>query len=199
MAEAATLQPPPLMLPEAEAALLRETYGRAGAILEYGTGGSTIVASQVAGADVFSVESDPDWLAGLARWFEAEPPVARVRLHHADIGPTGRWGVPLDNRAWRRFHRYPLDVWDREDFVAPDVVLIDGRFRTGCFLATLFRARRPVTVLFDDYAGRASYHGVERYAKPAEIVGRMARFEIEPRQVPAGDLTWILSEFTRRH
>ncbi|GGL65321.1 hypothetical protein [Wenxinia marina] len=199
MAETAALQPPELRLPEAEAALLRDLYGRARAILEYGSGGSTAVAAEQPEADVFTVESDADWIARLEAWFTAHPPKARLRFHHADIGPTAKWGKPADNRAWRRFHRYPLGVWDRDDFVQPDVVLIDGRFRTGCFLATLFRTAAPVTVLFDDYAGRAPYHVVERFGAPAEIVGRMARFEVTPRPIEGADLDFIMTEFTRRH
>ena len=49
MTGAAPITRPELTMPEAESALLRETYGRAGVILEYGTGGSTVVASELPG------------------------------------------------------------------------------------------------------------------------------------------------------
>lgn len=198
MAETRELAPPKLTLPAAEADLLIGEYARAGVILEYGTGGSTVLAGDAEGRTVFSVESDRDWLDDLAAWFAAHPPRAAVHLHHADVGPTGKWGAPTNNRAWARFHRYPLGVWEREDFVHPDLVLIDGRFRAGCLLATLFRIDRPVTVLFDDYTGRPGYHAVERYVQPSELVGRMARFELTPMDMPRTDLAWVMDQFTKR-
>ena len=57
MSLAAPITRPELTLPEAEAALLRETYDRAGVILEYGSGGSTVLAAEQPGKTVPSVES----------------------------------------------------------------------------------------------------------------------------------------------
>lgn len=198
MVDAATLMAPKVTMPEAEAAFLRAAYQRAGGILEYGTGGSTTMAAAVPGAVVWSVESDRAFLDDMAAWFEAHPPKARVHLHHANIGPTGKWGAPRDDTKWRRWKSYPLGVWDAAGFQQPDVVLIDGRFRAACFLAVAFRTARPVNVFWDDYVDRERYHEVERLAKPAEIVGRMARFEVEPMQPTGADLAWIMDVFGRR-
>jgi hypothetical protein len=118
----------------------------------------------------------------MTEWFAANPPLSAVVLHHGDIGPTTDWGRPASESQWRKFLNYPLSVWDRSDLIHPDVVLIDGRFRVGCFLATLMRITRPVTILFDDYARRKPYHIVEEFCAPQARVGRMARFEVSPRQ-----------------
>ncbi|EYD73688.1 hypothetical protein [Limimaricola hongkongensis] len=190
---------PTLTLPETEARALRAGYEGAAAILEYGAGGSTAMAAEMPGKTVFSVEGDKAFIADLRRRFDAHPPAATVHLHHGDIGPTARWGQPADEAGhWRRFHRYPSSVWDRDDFVHPDVVLVDGRFRAACFLTTLFRITRPVRLFFDDYAERPTYHEVERYGAPVAMHGRMAEFALDPTPIPAGDLTWILETFTRR-
>ena len=188
---------PTLTMPPQEADLLRERYAATDVILEYGSGGSTVLAASLPGRVVQSVESDAAWAQSLGRWFDANPPLREVRLHHADIGPTRRWGQPEGQASWASFHAYPLGVWDREDFIHPDLVLIDGRFRAACFLATLFRIERPVTVLWDDYEGRPAYHEVERYARPSRMCGRMAVFDLVPMTVPARDLAWIMSVFTR--
>ncbi len=190
-------EPPRLTLPPEEAAWVGDVYGAAGTILEYGSGGSTVLAAAMRGKTVFSVESDADWAAKLAAWFEAHPPAAPVTIHHADVGPTKKWGMPTSQAHWRSFHRYPLSVWDRPDFVHPDVVLIDGRFRAACLLATLFRVSRPVTVLFDDYANRRGYHRVESFVQPVETRGRMVRFEIEPRPFPADRMSEVFEIFAR--
>ncbi|MEI4470644.1 hypothetical protein [Frigidibacter sp. MR17.24] len=188
---------PELTLPVAEGERLRAAYAAAEVILEYGAGGSTVLAADMDGKTITSVESDAAWIAGMQRWFAANPGRSPVTFHHADIGPTGRWGKPVDDERWRSFHLYPLGVWEREDFAHPDVVLIDGRFRVGCLLATAFQIRKPVTVLFDDYADRPRYAEVERWVEPDEICGRMAVYRLVPRLFPVRDLAGIMELMTR--
>lgn len=188
---------PALTMPEAEAEALRTAYAAAGVILEYGSGGSTVLAAGMAGKTVFSVENDPDWLARMEAWFRDNPPVSDLRLHRADTGPVGKWGMPKGTKAFRSWHGYPLSVWDRADFLHPDVVLVDGRFRVACLLVTAFRISRPVTVLFDDYGPRPDYHGVEALVKPAGRIGRMALFDLTPQPFPADRLGWFLPYLTR--
>jgi hypothetical protein len=188
---------PRLTMPPEAAAALAEAYAAAEVILEYGTGGSTVLAAGLPGRTIFAVESDAAWLAGMQAYFDANPPAADVRLHHADIGPTRAWGHPADARGMRRWPAYALSVWDRDDFLHPDVVLIDGRFRVACLLTVAFRCTRPVTVLFDDYRGRKVYHGVEAMLRPAGFTGRMARFEVAPMAVPADRLGWVMNYFYR--
>lgn len=185
-------------MPEEGAAAVRAMYEGAEVILEYGAGGTTAIAAALPGKTIYSVESDRDWLDGMADWFEAHPPAARVILHHADIGETGKWGAPVGHAAWARFHHYPLSVWDRSDFRHPDAVLIDGRFRAACFLTVLFRITRPVTLLWDDYADRPAYHEVERLVRPVAMHGRMARFDLNPMTMPGADLPWVVEQFTRK-
>ncbi|MBW6505628.1 MAG: hypothetical protein K0B00_02625 [Rhodobacteraceae bacterium] len=193
----AALERPRLTLPPDEAAALARAYGAAGVILEYGSGGSTVLAAEMPGKRVFSVESDKEWLGGMARWFAANPPKAELVLHHADIGPTGPWGKPLDDASFRKWPGYPNSVWDRPDFVHPDVVLVDGRFRAACFATVALRITRPVTVLVDDYIDRPPYHEVETLAPRAEMIGRMARFELAPQPFPAQRMAWLLGLFLR--
>jgi hypothetical protein len=188
---------PVLTLPEAEAAWVGEEYARASTILEYGSGGSTAMAAEMEGKRVIAVESDPAWLAAMERWFAQNPPRADLTLHFADIGRVKEWGWPADARSWKKFPGYALSVWDRADFAHPDLVLVDGRFRCGCLLATLFRIRRPVRVLFDDYLSRSRYSEVEDFVRPTETRGRMARFDLAPTAVPAERLAQILSLISR--
>ena len=168
-------------------------YTAATTILEYGSGGSTVLGAQL-GRTVFSVESDRAWAERLAE--HVAPISPKVRVHYANIGPTGPWGMPVRQREARRFHGYALSVWDRPDFVAPDLVLIDGRFRASCLVAVLMRTTQPVTVLFDDYLKRGYYHGVERLAQKEEMVGRMARFTVTPGAIPRDMVTQAIAWFT---
>lgn len=187
---------PVLTLPEVEAEALASAYRDASVILEYGSGGSTVLASDM-GKTVFSVESDAAWLDGMRTWFDQHKPKGRVVLHHANIGPTGKWGAPTGPKSFRNFPGYALSVWDRADFEHPDLVLIDGRFRPACLLATAFRISRPVRVLFDDYAGRPHYHDIETMLRPSRMHGRMAEFQLVPTAVPAERLDWVIAWFLR--
>ena len=120
-----------------------------------------------------------------------------AHVYCVDIGPTGNWGRPLGPEAWTRFYRYPLAIWDEPFFRQPDVVLIDGRFRPACLMAVLLRTQKPVTVLFNDYTERPTYHSVEAFLKPTETVGRMAVFEVHPRPFDPSETGAIMDHFFR--
>ena len=199
MSEAATISRPELTLPDAEAARLRTAYEGAQVILEYGSGGSTVMAAEMPGKSVFSVESDKDWAQMMRGWFDENPPATgtEVDVIWSDIGPTKDWGYPASNRAWQLFARYPLEVWDLPEFRQPDVVLVDGRFRAGCAMATAFRTQKPVTVFVDDYARRKHYHRIEEFLGQPGMTGRMAEFAVSPMAVPAERLLTIVEMMTR--
>lgn len=194
-----SLTRPELTMPEAEAALLREAYSRADVILEYGSGGSTVLAAQLPNTHVTSVESDKGWWRMMMEWFEGHPAHATssVDMLYADVGPTKEWGHPKDDRAWKRFADYPLAVWAMEGFKHPDVVLVDGRFRVGCALATAFNITRPVTLLFDDYAKRSNLHQVEEFLGTPTLTGRMAVFDLTPQAFPVNRLLDIMKNMLR--
>lgn len=184
-----------LTLPEQPAALLREHYSKAGCVLEYGSGGSTVLALQLGVDRIFSVESDRAWAERLQTAVRADFPDHHCVVHPVDIGPTGTWGRTTDSSGHQRYHRYAAEIWDSPGFVHPDVVLIDGRFRVACFLTTMLRCTRPVTVLFDDYGDRPEYHWVEEFFRPVQQEGRMALFDIKPTPFPSGQLTKIVGAF----
>lgn len=174
---------PQLTMPPEEAAELTAAYAGARVILEYGSGGSTVLAAELPGKTVFSVESDKAWVARLRDWFALHPPASPVTMHHAYIGRTREWGFPKSLKQHTHWAAYPLGIWDEPGFVAPDVVLIDGRFRLACLFSVMLRTPHPVTVLWDDYEGRPHYHRVEEFIQPVARTGRMARFEITPSQL----------------
>lgn len=189
---------PELTLPEAEAERLRAAYAGASVILEYGSGGSTVMAAEIPGKTVFSVESDRDWAAMMRGWFDANPPAegSHVDVIWSDIGETREWGHPVNNRGWRRYAEYPLGVWSLEEFRQPDVVLVDGRFRAGCAMATAFLTTRPVTLLVDDYKRRKGYHAIEEFLGAPRLTGRMAEFDVAPMAIPADRLLTLITMMT---
>ena len=186
---------PGLTMPEAEAELLRATYAGAEVILEYGTGGSTLVAATNATKAVIAVESDLAFLVRMQDWFRANPPPVPVILHHGNVGPTRKWGFPTNGDKTERWPGYALTIWDHKEFLHPNVVLVDGRFRLSCLLTTLFRITRPVRVLCDDYAARPYYHQIEALVGAPEMTGRMAAFTFTPQTLPVAQMGWIFPAF----
>lgn len=183
-------------IPEVSA-FLRETYAAADVILEYGSGGSTVLASEMVGKTVYSVESSRVWAKMMRAWFEQAQPPSMPVVQHVNVGPTGKWGTPVDGSAFRRYHLYPCSIWDTEDFQHPDVVLVDGRFRVACALTVMLRATREVALLFDDYEGRKGYHMIEDFLEKTAVVGEMAKFKIKPQDFPKDRMTQIIGAFAR--
>lgn len=182
-------------MPDAEAAHLLEAYRQARVILEYGSGGSTRVASQMPGKYVLSVESDRKWARNLRREIAAAQPKSPVTVHYVDIGTTAAWGRVTDDSHWRDFHRYSNGIWDEPFFRHPDVVLIDGRFRVACLMTAMLRTQRPLRVLFDDYADREKYHRAEMVTRPRRMIGRMAEFHITPGMIRPQDMGFVIGSF----
>lgn len=184
---------PQLTFPSDEADCLLAYYRSAQAILEYGGGGSTVMAAENAPGTTITVESDLQWAEMLRRYLEQRSLAQKVHVYHVDIGPTRGWGFPTSfgfNRI--RFPGYVTSVRWQTFFSKPDVVLIDGRFRVACLLSVALHTERQTTVLFDDYTNRPQYHVVERYLRPKETVGRMALFEIEASQIgPSAYLDYL--------
>lgn len=178
-----------------ETAFLTEMYRTPRVILEYGSGGSTRIASQMPGKLIFSVESDLKWALKQQAEIDASNPASSVLVYPVDIGPVGPWGRPLSEENWRKFQRYPTAIWDEPFFRHPDLILIDGRMRCACLVTAMMLIEKPVTVLFDDYGARDLYQKIEQLIKPKQIIGTLGHFELEPDQLQKKDLSFAISQF----
>ena len=160
---------PALGPPDLSAAELAEFARRlAGArnYLEFGAGGSSVLAAQAGLTAFVSVDSDPAWVDAV----RAHPAVgARIaagagEVLHADIGPVGRWGRPADAsqaHKWPDYAAVAFAAWRRRG-AFPDLVLVDGRFRVACCLAVLHAAAAsgvpaPLVLLHDFNEERSGY------------------------------------------
>lgn len=153
-------------------------------VLEFGMGGSTVAAARQ-GCLVQSVESDSAWVFSLRRALTEAGLDARLLTHFVDIGAIGAWGRPLTREFELRWPGYATDIWQREWFHPPDLVLIDGRFRAACFVACCVGIRRPTRVLFDDYLERPEYHVIEQFFRPIGFHDTMAEFVLHPYKWPS--------------
>jgi len=155
--------------------------------LEYGAGGSTVLAGEIGVSTIYSVESDRGFLDAVEGAVAETTAGATLVDHYVDIGPTVEWGNPKDSSKAASWPLYASSIWSRilgEGSAQPDLVLIDGRFRVACFLASLHFSKPGTTILFDDYHDRPNYHVVEKYLKPVNRAGRMAEFKTEGAPPP---------------
>lgn len=187
------IERPELTLPDLEAAHVRAAFEAADVILEYGSGGSTVMASEMLGKTITSIETDKDWTEMLLAWFAQNPGQSQANVIWADIGKTRVWGRPVNKDHIDEYAKYSLEYWMLEGAPHPDVVFVDGRFRAACVLATAFNCKRKTRVLVDDYIRRSSYHAVEKFVGAPRLIGRMAEFKITPTPIPAEHLLEIIT------
>lgn len=165
----------------------RQELAKARNYLEYGSGGSTLLANKTV-TNLVSVDSDASFLADVRQKLCASDRRAMAKLIHVNIGLTVDWGMPVftrpTRRRIRRWEEYSKAPWRyfRTIGQQPDLILVDGRFRVACVLESLL-SLSPLSetkILLDDYVGRAEYEVVEQYAD-VELVGRMA--VLRPRRL----------------
>jgi hypothetical protein len=171
------------MLEPRTAEFLEAKLAEAKLYIEFGSGGSTLLADRM-GVRTISVESDRYYAKAVRKRLSGP----NVRVLTPNIGVTAPWGYPLfrrptrrRQRRWRNYIEAPFANG------APDLVLIDGRFRVACSLQAAHHAHEhshPATLLFEDYASRPQYRIIERYLGVPQMIGRVAVFEIGCRPVP---------------
>jgi hypothetical protein len=171
------------MLEPAAAEFLEQKLAQAKLYVEFGSGGSTLLADRL-GIRTISVDSDRFYAAAVRRRLTGPS----VTVLTPNIGITAPWGYPLFRRPTpRRRRRWQHYVEAPFQGDAPDVVLVDGRCRVACTLEAARRAHEaghPATLIFEDYAWRPQYRAVEHHLGTPRMIGRAAVFEIGLNAVP---------------
>jgi hypothetical protein len=148
--------------------------------LEYGSGGSTLIAAQFVDVLV-CVESDRVFMASVRAELSKSSRRCAQYFFTPNIGFTREWGYPVFRRPTSsrvsRWRQYPGAPWPlfKEKNMVPDTILIDGRFRVACALESLLNIGPSTRIIVDDYVGR-SYAAIENYADLIALHGRMAEF-----------------------
>ena len=169
-------------------AMFETSLRGAGTYLEYGAGGSTVMAARM-GKTGFSIEGDRHYCRDVRRKLAGQR--HNIELTYADIGPTKMWGhlrrtrqTPKSVEAWKRYVRLPFERLNGSFY---DLVLVDGRFRVACALHAIAEAGKrgaSFRLLLDDYDEpedqRPHYKVVESYVPLARMAGRMAVFDVSP-------------------
>ncbi|MDP5031851.1 hypothetical protein [Paraglaciecola sp.] len=169
---------------------VQEQYKQASLIVEYGSGGSTLLAAKL-NKKIITVESSNTWLLELVGAAAHQKLKGTIIPLWVDVGPTGEWGAPKDDTRLRNWINYSRAPWQycNQNKLVPDLVLIDGRFRVACFLAVCASIQRETIILFDDYEERPHYFLAEKLFKKIDVIDkRMAVFKIKPNMLSSQDL-----------
>ncbi len=168
--------------------------------LEFGIGGSTLLALRSGAEMVVAADSDRRWVEVARGHPELAPKVAtgQIRLVHADIGPTSDWGRPAANTpqaAWPNYLARPWAEW--QDFgVLPDLVYVDGRFRVACCLSILLafadRSEAPRVMVHDIGPERPYYGTIFEFFETVEAVGSLHLLSRRPGASALGAITRLL-------
>lgn len=140
---------------------------------EYGCGKSTEFVLKCSNAQVFAVDTSAEWVNRLQSSCQ-KPFGNRIKLQWVDVGPVGNWGTPTSYGNRANFSEYRDWLWNLR--IKPDLVLIDGRFRVSCFLASLKFADIGTKIIFDDYYNRPHYHVAQEFCDVVDRCGRQALF-----------------------
>ncbi len=171
--------------------LFQAFAGRSARYLEFGTGGSTVVAAPLVRSWMISVDSSAEWLA---RVRDACPEAGdKLRLRHVDIGPTGEWGYPSDPASRPRWSRYHAAVWEMEETMDTDLCFIDGRFRVACFAQAVLHCAPGTIIGIHDFASRSQYQHVHSVGREIAAVDDLAFFV--PRTGAHGRAAQLLENF----
>lgn len=183
----------PIAMSDAEVQCLRKHLARARRYLEFGSGGSTAIASAYPITQVVSVETDLAWInkmsahQGIAKRLEE----GTLRFHHVDVGPTATWGWPSDDATAIKWPAYYRDIWLLEEKF--DLILVDGRFRLACALSAILHATPGTKILIHDFE-RDYYHPVLRFVDRVYQVERLAVLRVRRWGVNYRELAKLLSE-----
>lgn len=147
---------------------------RASSYLEWGTGGSTVMAAwratqkQMPSLQIDTLDSSMDWWYRLRRKHlvlaEAES-LGRLSFHRGDIGQTSSWGDPKQwsNRSQALQAKQARSYVENNLRCCYDLILIDGRFREACAMSALRFAHNATNVMIHDASRYVQGHAVKRH------------------------------------
>jgi hypothetical protein len=156
----------PVHMTASEQECVSNFFKPAKSYVEFGCGGSTVLASKLIAGTIIAIDSSKEWVERVRAECKRTPDQIQPTLLHVDIGSTGDWGRPIDESAIGRWPQYSSLIWDTRGASEADLYLVDGRFRVACFLETLLHCKADAVILMHDYAPRLEYHVVEQFARP---------------------------------
>ena len=155
---------------------LKEKIIKSKIFLEYGSGNTSILASQK-NIDFYSIESDRNFYFFLKK--------KNLRnLYFYSLGFVSFYSYPLfKSKIFRKFYSNKAKIYAKEILnkftmksIFPDVILVDGRYRVLCML-NIFNFLKAnnlfeTCVILDDFKDRKYYHIIKFFFN-VSLIGRL--------------------------
>jgi hypothetical protein len=171
----------PFLMSREEKIVFDEAITKSRHYLEFGLGGSSLRALQKSKAQIYTVESSPEWILQMRkyvylRYFENK----RLHIFHVNIGPTRDWGYPESGSDPNIFEAYSSNIFESIDSRLIDLALVDGRFRVACALKLILACHknRNFNLLIHDIWNRPQYHVVLKYLDVVKRAHTLGLFTI---------------------
>jgi hypothetical protein len=144
-----------LNMTENECNLFVAFITKANTYVEFGCGGSTVLASKHVQDWIISIDSSKEWIEKVKNY--CEKPIDFI---YEDIGPIGSWGTPVDPSTKNRWSNYHTNTWNIQHSWDADLYFIDGRFRVACFAQICLHCNSNSIIGFHDFASRQKHYSI---------------------------------------
>ena len=172
----------PFVMYEEEKELLKKYVSNTSQCLEFGLGGSTIFTLIHSKAKITSVDTNVNWINFMKKYKIIKTSLSnRLTILYVNIGPTRFWGYPIDNTHQDKFEQFSKRVFEINQGVKYDFILVDGRFRVACVLQSILNQsdNEAVFIGVHDYSIREEYKVVEQFLDIEEVSRTLSIFKIK--------------------
>jgi hypothetical protein len=167
-------------MPTAEKKVLMEYYEKSKGILEFGSGSSTIFALKM-DKYIVSVENDRSFYSALKVYLSNFKLDIDTTLIYANTGLTGKYGSPflytLTPAISEKGFKYVLSGYLNIEKGRVDLIFVDGRWRVGCCLYSIFYFDNNIDLFLDDYETERNYAFIINKYFIVTNFGRLAKLE----------------------
>jgi hypothetical protein len=165
-----------------EQALFEDRLRLAKNYVEFGSGGSTCLASSMRLNSIISIDSSKEWHEKVHDYCASNDGWTIPTLYYVDIGPLRDWGKPADRSQRKKWPDYHTKVWgDMPESRAADFYMVDGRFRVACFMQILLHGHPDATIAIHDF-DREFYYPILDVADRIASAEAMSIFCKKPKQ-----------------
>lgn len=173
--EASVLVP----MQDEEKILLWREMKKASSFFEYGSGGTTELACQAENLQhIVSVDGTREFLDALMYKSSCLQKSTKWTPYYVDIGQSREFGYPIEHKPiqWANY----TESVAKFQHLKPDLVLIDGRFRTTSALHTLLSSDPNTRIAIHDFYTRNSYLVLLDFTDIVDCIGNLVILQKKP-------------------
>lgn len=170
-----------IFMPDDQIEYYKQVISKCNNYMEFGSGGSTIYASNNITGKGLSFESDEEWYNNIKNNIINK----NYQVIYIDIeSEKDNWGYPGNKCNVDKQKLYSTKFKEYISDLHPDVILIDGRYRVSCALQIHSYISDNCRVLFDDFLNRNHYHIVLEYYDIVTNVNNMVELKKKNNIIP---------------